>query len=565
MKQLGILIIALGSLLNGWSQKTINTVVSSSTVATFEQFRFEIITNNAQCEVNAPKFVGFEVVSGPISSTSKRVNIVNNVRTQISEYIWTYTLRAKKEGTYTIPGVKMTCGSETYESDPIEIVVSKNKATADPDKDFFMRLTSNKSKVYEGEPFIATLKYYAKVKPESFETLELGNAVGIFRQDIEPDRTTYQTTMERINGVAYYTVVLREEICYAQRSGQVSLEPYYASLVFQQDFFNRYRKETFSNTLTVDVEKIPGVDTDKFSGLVGSFEMNSDLSKSEVKTGDAIDLKITISGKGNFQNLGQLELEIPNEFEKFDPTIDDKTTVSKSGITGSIDYNFVLIPKKPGKFKIPKYTLNYFDIESKQMRTLSTEDFTISVEKREGLEDNEQPIDTVETDILYIDEFNDPLFEKEDFFFGTIGYYSALVSPLFLAIFFIFLKRKKENLSEEELLKIQQKKNIKIAQAALKDVRELVSKGEDTKALKLLQTILNTFFKAKFNMGLSELSQKNIAARLEKIAVSEASIQHFNKIWNTIEMGQYAPIAHENLVQTVNKTEELLLDLDKKI
>lgn len=97
MKQLGILIIALGSLLNGWSQKTINTVVSSSTVATFEQFRFEIITNNAQCDVNAPKFEGFEVVSGPISSTSKRVNIVNNVRTQISEYIWTYTLRAKKK------------------------------------------------------------------------------------------------------------------------------------------------------------------------------------------------------------------------------------------------------------------------------------------------------------------------------------------------------------------------------------------------------------------------------------------------------------------------------------
>ncbi len=565
MKQLGILIIALGSLLNGWSQKTINTVVSSSTVATFEQFRFEIITNNAQCEVNAPKFVGFEVVSGPISSTSKRVNIVNNVRTQISEYIWTYTLRAKKEGTYTIPGVKMTCGSESYESDPIEIVVSKNKAAADPDKDFFMRLTSNKSKVYEGEPFIATLKYYAKVKPESFETLELGDAVGIYRQDIDPDRTTYQTTMERINGVAYYTVVLREEICYAQRSGQVSLEPYYASLVFQQDFFNRYRKETFSNTLTVEVEKIPGVDADKFSGLVGSFEMSSDISKSEVKTGDAIDLKITISGKGNFQNLGALELLIPDEFETFDPTIDDKTKVTSSGITGSIDYNFVLIPKHHGKYKIPKYTLNYFDIESKQMRTLSTEDFNISVEKREGLEVDKQPIDTVQTDILYIDEFNDPLFEKEDFFFGTIGYYSALVSPLFLAIFFIFLKRKKENLSEEELLKIQQKKNIKIAQAALKDVRELVSKGEDTKALKLLQTILNTFFKAKFNMGLSELSQKNIAARLESISVSEISIQHFNKIWNTIEMGQYAPIAHENLVQTVNKTEELLLDLDKKI
>ena len=92
-----------------------------------------------------------------------------------------------------------------------------------------------------------------------------------------------------------------------------------------------------------------------------------------------------------------------------------------------------------------------------------------------------------------------------------------------------------------------------------------MSDGEDTKALKLLQTILNTFFKAKFNMGLSELSQKNIAARLESISVSEISIQHFNKIWNTIEMGQYAPIAHENLVQTVNKTEELLLDLDKKI
>jgi hypothetical protein len=565
MKQLGILIFAISCLFQGWTQKTINTVVSSSTVAAFEQFRFEIIINSAECQVTSPKFGGFEVVNGPSSSQSNRVNIVNNVRTQVSEYKWTYTLRAKKEGTYTIPGVKMTCGSETFESEPIEVVVSKNKAAADPDKDFFMRLTSNKSKVYEGEPFIATLKYYAKVKPESFETLELGDAVGIFRQDIDPDRTTYQTTMERINGVAYYTVVLREEICYAQRTGQVSLEPYYASLVFQQDFFNRYRKETFSNTLTVDVEKIPGVDADKFSGLVGNFEMTSTLSKSTVKTGDAIDLKISISGKGNFQNLGELEIKIPDEFETFDPTIDDNTKVTSTGITGTIDYNFVLIPKHRGEYKIPKYTLNYFDIENKQIRSISTEDFVISVEKREGLEVDKQPIDTVQTDILYIDETNDGLFEKDDFVFGTMGYYGALISPLLLSIFLIVLKRKKENLSEDDLLKIQQKKNIKIAQAALKDVRQLASNGEDTKALKLLQTILNTFFKAKFNMGLSDLSQKNIAARLENISVSEDSIQHFNKIWNTIEMGQYAPIAHENLVQTVNKTEELLLDLDKKI
>ena len=563
MKQLGILIIALGSLLNGWSQKTINTVVSSTNVGVFELFTFEIIINNSQCKAYKPNFGGLEKVGDPAQSQSSSMDLVRRI--QIFEYKWTYTLRAKKEGTYVIPGVKMTCGSETFESEPIEIVVSKNKAAADPDKDFFMRLTSNKSKVYEGEPFIATLKYYSIKEPQSFETLELGDAVGIFRQDIDPDRTSYQRTMERINGVAYYTVVLREEICYAQRSGQVSLEPYYASLVFGKDLFDRYRKESFSNTLTIDVEKIPGIDADKFSGLVGNFEMSSTLSKSTVKTGDAIDLKISLTGKGNFQNLGEIELLIPDEFETFDPTIEDKTTVSSSGISGTMEYNFVLIPKKAGKYEIPKYTLNYFDFENKVMRTISTEDFLISVKKREELEEDEEPIDTVETDILYIDEFSDPLFEKEDFFFGTIGYYSALVSPLFLAVFFIFFKRKRENLSEEDLLKIQQKKNIKIAQAALKDVRKLVSDGEDTKALKLLQTILNTFFKAKFNMGLSELSQKNIAARLESISVSEISIQHFNKIWNTIEMGQYAPIAHENLVQTVNKTEELLLDLDKKI
>lgn len=565
MKRIGVFILFICWIQLGFGQKTVQSSVSSNQVAAYERFEFEILVNNFECDVMQPDFGGLDVVGGPFQSQSNRINVVNGNRTQVTELTYTYQLQAKEEGSYIISGVTMSCDGELQESNSIEITVSDKGTESSIDKDYYMRLTTSKSTVYQGEPFTVTLKYYSKSRPDSFEALDLGDAVGIYRQDLMPDRKSFQTNMETINGVRYYTIVLREEVCFAQRSGEVTLQPYYASLLFRRDIFNQFRKETYSNPVTVQVKKIPGSNSPNFNGLVGDYSVKGEISSTTVLMGDLIDIKITIDGNGNMQDLGLIELKIPEEIEEFEPEINDRTKISSAGIKGKIEYNFVIRPTHYGTYTIPGYSFQYFDLKNRKMRTAKIDDFVIEVGKRGDMDIDVAPTKIENTDIQYIAESSRSFFDQEDFIFGTWTYYGLLSSPLFLSFLFIFIKRKKENVSEEDLLVSQQKKAIKNAQLALKEVKATLQQGENKQTLKGLQSTLNNFFMTKFNVGLSDLSQRKITERLTNKNIEPTHIEQFNKIWNAIEMGQYAPIAHENLVQTVNDTERLLIDLDKKL
>lgn len=567
MKRLFILISFLGWSTLFFGQNTIQSFVSSSEVGLGEIFNFEIIVTSMDCPVTSPDFGDLNIVAGPFSQQSSSTVIVNGSRQVTTEIKWTYQLRGPKIGNYTIPGVVMTCDGEKVSSEPIEIEV-KEGIVKPVDRNFYMELKANKSTVYEGEPFIVTLKYYARNRPESFEGLDLGNAIGIYREDLHPERQTFQTNREQINGVMYYTIELREEICFPLRSGTVRLEPYYAILGFQNgNIFNRFSKETYSNTLEIVVKELPIGTTSDFNGLVGDFSVSSTINKNLVNIGEAVDIKVTISGTGNFDALGDVKLGIPDEFNVYEPTIEENTKVSRNGISGDVTYNFALMPNRTGTYEIPAYSFSYFNLAKKKMERISTKGFKIKVENKNGIviDPVKQTIEAEANDIRYIEETNPTFFVEEDLLFGTWKFGILLLSPLTLSFFLILIRRKKENITDEDRLKIQQKNAIKQVQASFKAIRTAVDAGENAKALKGLQTALTNFFRQKFNVGLSELSQKSIDQRLTNLNVEAGLRDRFNAIWNTIEMGQYAPIPYDNLVQTVNQTEELIIALDKTI
>lgn len=565
MKQLGLFFIFIFSIGFVFAQEpTISASVSSNSVGTNERFNYEIVTN-ANCLVTPPNFKNFQIVGGPSQSHASSVQIINGKQTRNTEYRIIYQLIAKKEGKYTIEAANMECDGNVYATDKITISVSKGQQVS-TDNDFYMRLSTNKTSVYEGEPFIATLKYYAKVRPNSIEALDLGDATGIWRQDLKPDRQKFNTNIENVNGVRYYTIILREEVCFAQRSGTVRLEPYYASMTFSQGFFNQFRKETYSNAVAIDVKKIPNADTPNFNGLVGDFSLAADISKTTVEIGEAIDLTLKIEGRGNLQSLGNITLDFPNDFDQFDPEVKEKTNVSQSGIKGSIQYNYVLIPTHYGKYTIPAYTFTYFDLNTKQMKTLSTGDFEIDVAKPEGAIDiAEKEITVEEKDIHYIDEESDSFFKENDFLFGGWLYFLLLFSPIAVALLFVYFKRKRANISAEDKRKVTQKKAVKIAQQTISTAKQQIAKGENKAALKTLQDTLNNFFKQKFNVGLSDLSQRFISAQLSAKNIDNTQIENFNAVWNTIEMAQYAPINESNLVKTADDVEQLIINLDKNL
>ena len=87
--------------------------------------------------------------------------------------------------------------------------------------------------------------------------------------------------------------------------------------------------------LTVDVKPLPGDKPADFSGGVGEFSISSSINSTNVKTNDAVTIKLVISGTGNLKLIGDPEVKFPDDFEVYDPKVDNKFRLTSAGLSGS--------------------------------------------------------------------------------------------------------------------------------------------------------------------------------------------------------------------------------------
>lgn len=118
-----------------------------------------------------------------------------------------------------------------------------------------------------------------------------------------------------------------------------------------------------------------------FSGGVGEFTISSSISTKELKTNDAVTIKLVISGTGNLKLVNTPEVAFPKDFEVYDPKIDNKFTLTREGLSGNKVIEYLAIPRHAGNFTIPPVEFSYFDLKSNSYKTIKTEAYNLKVEK----------------------------------------------------------------------------------------------------------------------------------------------------------------------------------------
>ena len=66
-----------------------------------------------------------------------------------------------------------------------------------------------------------------------------------------------------------------------------------------------------------------------FSGAIGTFSLKMSQSADTVNINDAVSIKLTLSGTGNFNMIEIPEIIWPKEFEVYEPVASENTTVSR--------------------------------------------------------------------------------------------------------------------------------------------------------------------------------------------------------------------------------------------
>ena len=579
MKKLIIILIALIAYsTQAFADKVSFTASAPDAVVVGDQFRLSYtVTTQKVKDFRAPSIKGFDVLMGPSRSQQSSTQIVNGNVTSTSSITFTYILMANTAGEYTIGGASIVADGNQMVSNSVKIKVlpqdqnsnggqggssaHSSSGTSVSDQDLFITATASKTNVFEQEAFVLTYKIYTRESNLQLNNAKLPDFKGFHSQEIEMT-TNARWTPEHYRGRNYYTTVYRQFVLFPQQSGKLYIDPAQFQMTIgkpvQSDdpfdaFFNggsnviEIKKSIATPKIAINVSPLPAGKPADFSGGVGEFTVSSSINSKEFKTNDAITIKLVISGTGNLKLISNPEIKFPEDFEVYDPKVDNQVRLTREGLTGNRVIEYLAIPRHVGTYKIPGVSFSYFDIRSKSYKTLKTEEYVVNIEKGAGNADqvianftNKEDLKVLGEDIRYIKQ-NEVTFQpKGSFFYGSMSYWLFYIIPAlaFIIFFIIYRKQAAENAN---VAKVRTKKANKVATKRMKLAGKLLSENKKDAFYDEVLKALWGYISDKLNIPVSRLSKDNIEEKLRNHGVSEELIKDFLNALNDCEFARFAP------------------------
>ena len=543
-----------------------------------EQFRLTFTLNQQASSFKPPRFDNFNFLGGPTQSQSSNVQYVNGKMTQSFEISYTYYLQANKEGTFTIPAAQATISGKNYSSNEVKIEVVKgtkpvpkqnsNKTDNSADQtgpddfsneDLFLRVNVDKKIAYFGEAITATVKIYTRVN-----LAQVGNAIppsfaGFFKNDMETQPLN-SLVRENVNGQIYSTGVLQRFVLYPQKSGEIVIDAYKLDCIVQQvaknrngslfdDFFGpsvqNVKKTISSKSFKIVVKPLPSNKPAGFNGAVGDYTMKVNVDKSQLKENDALTVKIDINGTGNIKLLESPRLNLPPDFEAYDPKVNSNITAT--GNSGNKVFEYLAIPRHPGKFRIPPVEFAYFNPSTGTYKSVSSSEYNITVGKGDETQASnvvtglsKEDVKFVGNDIRFIKTENIILSPVGKTLAGNILYF--LFFPVLLLLFLsLTWFRRKQIRENADLALVRNRKASKIARKRLKTAEKHFLANQKGPFYEELLNALYGYLSDKLRISLAELSIDKATELLLQKGTDEVLLKSITDIIDRCLYARYAP------------------------
>lgn len=561
-----LLIIAVSS----YAQVEFTATSSHSAVKTGDRFQVQFTANAQMQNFKAPNLgSSFRVLSGPNQST--QMSWVNGKSSHQISY--SYILMAVKEGDFTIGAASATIEGDQYKTEPFKVSVGKgvkvnqggsnnsNKAKQENvSDDLYIKASVNKTNVYQGEQIIATYQLYTRVNISGNELVKSADLNGFWSQEIDLGESQWR--QEIIGGYRWHIATIRKLVLFPQRSGDLVIDPLEMKFVVQRraqssgqnvfdQFFGRVENVEYnlkSKPIKIKVKPHPTPKPDNFNGAVGNLDMIVDVSANEIKANEAINIKVKISGKGNINLVEAPAIDFPSDFEIYDPKVNDRTSTTSGGVSGYKEFDYLVIPRNKGNYKIDPISFSYFNPSTKKYQTITSEPININVLKGEaGSENmvytgNKEDIKVLGNDIRYIHTKDIKTINANESFYGSFAFYFLLfLAPILFVFAFIF--RNKIRLAQSDVVGMKSKKANKVATKLLSAANQSLAANNKNEFYENVSKALFGYIGDKLNIAPSELNQNNIKGKLIAINVSEQTIQALIETIELCDMARFAPVA----------------------
>ncbi len=321
---------------------------------------------------------------------------------------------------------------------------------------------------------------------------------------------------------------------------------------FFRSSFDRYENVPASynsNALNIHVKPLPAGAPGSFSGSVGQFSFTALLSRDSIQANESLSLKITIKGNGNLALTNAPKIDFPPEIEVFEPKKNSSLSNNVRGTTGTLNFEYLLIPRNEGAYRIAPIEFSWFDPASGSYKTATSDEFTFVAKGHssignEGIDAQmshgffRDEVKDINNDIRYLKTDPGTLHKK-----GRIIVRSAwmLVYPIGIVLFiFLLILRKKSLERRSNVSYLRNRKANKIAIRRLVNAKKLMNAEDDNFYDEVLKAFWG-YFSDKLGINTSELSRDKIE---EKLSLHNVPVDLIKELWALLdecEYSRYAP------------------------
>ena len=550
-------------------------IISLNETATL---RVTVSANQQLGNIAPPKLNALPEFNVSYGGSSSQYNLTSN---QISVSVtWTYVLRPKKVGQFTVSPIQISHGNKTYTADPISIKVlpqstkpSHNESTQDT---FTDALSSSTHKVeasvdnshpYVNEQIIYTFRYLYTARIPSFNSPKY--TPPSLRQFWTTELERKRAQRQMIDGTLYWIEEIRVGL-FPITAGRVTIEPAKLSLPLST---GRGRPQSsnvlITNPVKVDVRPLPqqGKPTN-FVGTVGQYRIHTQTDRQTIEVGDGFTLRVQVSGTGNIKTVPTPTVPTFPNMAIYDPQITDAIGIVDSKVRGSRTYEYIVIPSTEGNWTIPAIDYPYFDPESESYQIAQTVPITVNVLPSPNGTVGTTPAHTTQSDIhllkqdiRYIKPDSLKLSDQHLQPYKRISFWVVQTLPIVVVLLVWFYRQGQAKRDPKQLREQYAAKN---ALQIIEDAKKHPT-AEPTVFYSALASALYQYIGDIFDVSPGGLNPGLVRQRCEEAGFLESAIAEIVDTLTQCDYVRFAPVAANptDMEDALNRARASINEIEK--
>jgi hypothetical protein len=555
-------------------------------------------------EPDLSRVADFSIASGPNLSTSTSMVWSGGGARMSSVRRYSYVLLPKRRGSLKIPPLDLNVGGVTRRTREISVEVVEGSArggqpaprggrrrggglsdllggsrqTQEREPGVFIEASLDRKEAYVGEQVLLVYRLYSQAELAARpQPTELPAFTGFWVEGIAFDpRSTLRRKVLR--GREYNELTLMKKALFPTRSGEIVVEEavYEVPVRLRTDdpfdsFFNRsravYRR---ASQLILNVKPLPEEGRPaSFRGGVGRFTLSVEVDRTETRVNDAVGLTVKVEGDGNLRTVGEPVLPDLPDYRRFDPKIQEESSVVGDRIRGARSWSYVLVPLAPGDSTIPPVSFAYFDPAAGSYELLTGSPLALRVASASGgIAAGEsgavrRDVVAMRRDIRYIKPAS-TLGAGGDWIRNSPWFFVLIAAPAVgnLALF-VHLRHREHLAANVDLFR--KRRASRIARRRLRAARRLAQAGEAADFFAEMDRAVTGYLADKFNLSAAGLTRDRITELLTSEKVAADLRESALGCLEQCDFGRFAPgSADRALLRSVlDRGEEAISRLER--